>query len=92
MRILISYIRKEGRVMDPQTFALVAETLVKLGREDEALGIFKNLEQFKCRQDGFVVTAIISALCAKGHAKKAQGVLRKHKECFRTIKTIRYPV
>uniref|UniRef100_A0A6N2N2W7 Pentacotripeptide-repeat region of PRORP domain-containing protein n=1 Tax=Salix viminalis TaxID=40686 RepID=A0A6N2N2W7_SALVM len=73
MRILISDIRKEGRVMDPQTFALVAETLVKLGREDEALGMFKNLEKFKCRQDGFAVTAIISALCAKGHAKKAQG-------------------
>ncbi|KAJ6418433.1 hypothetical protein OIU84_001741 [Salix udensis] len=80
MRILISDIRKEGRVMDPQTFALVAETLVKLGREDEALGMFKNLEKFKCRQDGFAVTAIISALCAKGHAKKAQGVFSHHKD------------
>jgi pentatricopeptide repeat protein len=79
MRILISDLRKEGRVMDPQTFALVAETLVKLGREDEALGIFKNLEKFKCPQDGFAVTAIISALCAKGHAKKAQGVFSHHK-------------
>ncbi|CAK7329303.1 unnamed protein product [Dovyalis caffra] len=78
MHILISDLRKEGRVMDAQTFAFVAETLVKLGREDEALGIFKNLDKFKCPQDSVAVTSIISALCAKGQAKKAQRVLSHH--------------
>ncbi|EEF47828.1 pentatricopeptide repeat-containing protein, putative [Ricinus communis] len=80
MQILISDLRKEGRVMEPQTFGLVAEALVKLGREDEALGIFKNLDKFKCPQDCETVTAIITALCAEGHAKKAYGVVLHHKD------------
>ncbi|XP_021892580.1 pentatricopeptide repeat-containing protein At5g61370, mitochondrial isoform X3 [Carica papaya] len=80
MQILISDLRKEGRVMETHTFSLVAETLVKLGREDEALGIFKNLDKFNCPQDSFTVTAIVSALCAKGHAKRAAGVVWHHKD------------
>lgn len=58
----------------------MADLLVKLGREDEALGIFKNLEKFKCSQDSFSLTAIVNALCAKGHAKKAEGVVYHHKD------------
>ncbi|XP_050224782.1 pentatricopeptide repeat-containing protein At5g61370, mitochondrial [Mercurialis annua] len=80
MQILISDLRKEGRVMEPQTFGLVAENLVKLGREDDALGIFKNLDKFNCSQDGETVTAMISALCAKGLARKAYGVFWHHKD------------
>ncbi|GKV45173.1 hypothetical protein SLEP1_g52284 [Rubroshorea leprosula] len=80
MEILVSDLKKDGRVMESQTFSLVAEALVKLGREDEALGIFKNLDKFKCQQDGFIVTAIVNALCAKGHAKKAEGVVYHHKD------------
>ncbi|CAI0434167.1 unnamed protein product [Linum tenue] len=81
IEILISDMGKQGRVMEPQTFGVVAETLVKLGREDEALGLFKNLDKkFKCPQDSVTVSAIVTALCAKGHAKKAQGVVWHHKE------------
>ncbi|CAK9138145.1 unnamed protein product [Ilex paraguariensis] len=79
MDILISDLGKEGRVMETQTFGAVVQTLVKLGRVDEALGIFKNLGQFKCPQDGVTITAIVSALCSKGHAKRAEGVVWNHK-------------
>ncbi|XP_022738612.1 pentatricopeptide repeat-containing protein At5g61370, mitochondrial [Durio zibethinus] len=80
MEILISELRNGGRVMESQTFSVVAEMLVKLGKQDEALGIFKNLENFKCPQDNFSVTAIVNALCAKGHARKAEGVVYHHKD------------
>ncbi|CAN1839744.1 Pentatricopeptide repeat-containing protein At5g61370, mitochondrial [Linum perenne] len=80
VEILISDMGKEGGVMETQTFLVVAEALVKLGREDEALGLFKNLEKFKCPQDSVTVSAIVTSLCAKGHAKKAQGVVWHHKD------------
>lgn len=80
MDILISDLQKEGRVMDTHTFSVVAETLVKLGRENEALGIFKNLENYRCPQDRVTVTAIVSSLCAKGHARRAEGVIWHHKD------------
>lgn len=80
MNILVSDLRKEGRVMETQSFGVLVETLVKLGREDEALGIFKNLEKFKCVQDSVTVSAIVSALCAKGHARRAEGVVYHHKD------------
>lgn len=80
MNILIGDLKKEGRVMDAQTFGVVAETLVKLGKEDEALGIFKNLDKYECPIDEFTVTAIINALCSKGHAKRAEGVVWHHKD------------
>ncbi|KAJ4713059.1 Pentatricopeptide repeat [Melia azedarach] len=80
MNILVSDLSKEGRVMESQSFAVLAETLVKLGREDEALGIFKNLEKFRCAQDSVTVAAIVSALCAKGHARRAEGVVHHHKD------------
>ncbi|KAK3042723.1 hypothetical protein RJ639_000781 [Escallonia herrerae] len=78
--ILISDLGKECRAMETSTFSVVAKTLVKLGREEEALGIFKNLEKLKCPQDNVTVTAIVSALCEKGHAKKAEGVVWHHKD------------
>ncbi|KAL4322128.1 hypothetical protein AHAS_Ahas14G0179500 [Arachis hypogaea] len=80
MDILIGDLKKEGRVMDAETFGLVAETLVKLGKEDEALGIFKNLDKYKCSIDEFTVTAIINALCSRGHPKRAEGVVWHHKD------------
>ncbi|KAJ7978458.1 Pentatricopeptide repeat [Quillaja saponaria] len=80
MDILISDLKKEGRAMDALTYGIVAETLVKLGKEDEALGIFKNLDKYKCPQDERSVTAVINALCAKGHARKAEGVVWHHKD------------
>ncbi|KAE8707422.1 Pentatricopeptide repeat-containing protein [Hibiscus syriacus] len=80
MEILISDLRNAGGSMESQTFSVVADMLVKLGREDEALGIFKNLENFNCTRDSSSVTAIVSALCSKGHAKKAKGVVYHHKD------------
>lgn len=80
MDILLGDFKKQGRVMEAQTFGVVAETYVKLGKEDEALGIFKNLDKYKCLIDEFTVTAIINALCSKGHAKRAEGVAWHHKD------------
>lgn len=80
MDILIGDLKKEGRVMDAHTFGLISQALVKLGKEDEALGIFKNLDKHKCPQDEFTVTAIIHALCSKGHAKRAEGVVLHHRD------------
>ncbi|KAK3225410.1 hypothetical protein Dsin_005272 [Dipteronia sinensis] len=80
INILISNLWKEGRVMETQTFSVLAEALVKLGREDDALGLFKNLDKFKCAQDSVTVTAIVNALCARGHAKRAAGVVYHHKD------------
>ncbi|KAJ4868011.1 Pentatricopeptide repeat-containing protein [Raphanus sativus] len=80
MQILLSDIRKENRAMDKQTFSLVAETLVKIGKEEDAIGIFKILDKFSCPRDSFTVTAIISALCSKGHVKRALGVMHHHKD------------
>lgn len=80
MDILMTDLKKEGRTMETQTFGIVAEALVKIGREDEALGVFKNLHKYNCPQDSFTVTAIISALCTKGHAKRAEGVVWHHKD------------
>ncbi|KAK0586550.1 hypothetical protein LWI29_008821 [Acer saccharum] len=80
INILISNLRKEGRVMETQSFSVLAEALVKLGREDDALGLFKNLDKFKCARDSVTVTAIVNALCARGHAKRAAGVVYHHKD------------
>lgn len=80
IQILLSDLRKENRALDKQTFSLVAETLVKIGREEDAIGIFKILDKFSCPQDSFAVTAIISALCSRGHVKRALGVMHHHKD------------
>ncbi|KAB2609400.1 pentatricopeptide repeat-containing protein [Pyrus ussuriensis x Pyrus communis] len=80
MNIVLSDLVKAGRVMEAQTFGLVTEALVKLGKEDEALGMFKNLDKYKCPQDGVTVTAIVNALCAQGHAKRAEGVVLHHRD------------
>ncbi|MCI80576.1 pentatricopeptide repeat-containing protein, partial [Trifolium medium] len=37
MDILLGDFKKEGRVMDAQTFGAVAESFVKLEKEDQAL-------------------------------------------------------
>lgn len=90
MDILISDLGKEGRVMDKQTYSVVAEKLVNLGREGEALGLFKNLEKFKCPQDSATVMAIVNALCSKGHAKMAEGVVEHHRSKLKGIEACIY--
>ncbi|CAK9330107.1 unnamed protein product [Citrullus colocynthis] len=80
INILLSNLKKADRTMDGQTFGFVAEALVRMDKEDEALGLFKNLDKYKCPHDQFTVTAVITALCAKGHAKRAEGVVLHHKD------------
>ncbi|XP_047329589.1 pentatricopeptide repeat-containing protein At5g61370, mitochondrial [Impatiens glandulifera] len=80
VEILMSDLVKQARSLNSSTFSLVAETLVKHEKEDEALGIFKNLDKFNCPHDVITVTAIVNALCAKGHAKRAEGVFLHHKD------------
>ncbi|OVA08947.1 Pentatricopeptide repeat [Macleaya cordata] len=77
--ILLSDLQKEHRTLETETFSLVTEILVKMGKEDEAVGLFKNLDKFRCSKDRITVSAIVHALCAKGHAKKAEGVVFHHK-------------
>ncbi|XP_020103175.1 pentatricopeptide repeat-containing protein At5g61370, mitochondrial isoform X1 [Ananas comosus] len=85
--ISIADLHKEGGKLSPATFSLVAETLVKAGKEDEAVRLLRDLERKKllpcCDGTGKSVwsssLAIVHALCAKGHARKAQGVIWHHK-------------
>lgn len=90
MQVLISDLRAENRTLDSQTYGIVAEALVKLGKEDEALGIFKSLEKFKCPHDSVTVAAIVSSLCSKGHAKKAEGVVLNHKDKIQGVEQCVY--
>ena len=59
--------------------------MVKLGSENEALGIFQELGQVivapRLRYRlAVTVTTIISTLCAKVHARGAEGVVWHHKD------------
>ncbi|KNA19539.1 hypothetical protein SOVF_060780 [Spinacia oleracea] len=88
--ILLANLCKDQRAMEPQTFSTVAEIFVKLGREGDALGIFKNLNLFKCAQDRITVTAIVNALCAKGYARRAEGVVYHHRDKISGIESCIY--
>ncbi|KAJ6835164.1 putative pentatricopeptide repeat-containing protein, mitochondrial isoform X2 [Iris pallida] len=85
--IALSVLQKEGRRLDPETFVSVVEAYVKSGRPEEAVSLFRNVEErklLKWRDRGgeewSSVTAVVQALCAKGHARKAEGVLWHHKD------------
>ncbi|KAK1314399.1 Pentatricopeptide repeat-containing protein [Acorus calamus] len=81
LNVLISDFRREGRAMDPETFARAAEALVRCGREGEAVALFKNLEAWvRCPRDRVTLAAIVRALCMKGHARIAEGVVWNHKD------------
>ncbi|KAL4584072.1 hypothetical protein LXL04_008662 [Taraxacum kok-saghyz] len=84
LHMLISNLSNQNRAMETSTFCTVSSTLVQLGRVDEALGIFKNLNKLKCPQDTTTITAIVSALCSKGHVKRAEGVIHHHKHKLST--------
>ncbi|GAB2289685.1 hypothetical protein Dimus_023993 [Dionaea muscipula] len=90
IEILLSDLQNQRRVLDSHTFSVVADTLVKLGKEDDALGIFKNLYLFKCPQDKVTVSAIVNALCAKGHARRAEGVVWHHKDKLSGVESTTY--
>ncbi|KAK8969385.1 Pentatricopeptide repeat-containing protein [Platanthera guangdongensis] len=87
MGIAVSELHKVGSRMKGDTFALVSETLVNAGRADEAIQLFRDMmENQKLELPhggddtlGFITT-IVHALCSKGHARKAEGVVWHHKD------------
>ncbi|OMO52831.1 pentatricopeptide repeat-containing protein [Corchorus olitorius] len=62
--------------MESQTISVVAEMLVKLGREDGALVYIRSCNLTRM----FLFDCYFFALCAKGHARKAEGVVYHHKD------------
>lgn len=89
MRIAVCDAEKDGRRMARETFTIVVETLVKAGKEDEAVQLFRGLERQRLLPQGGVGVggegiwssslAMVQALCMKGHAREAQGVVWHHK-------------
>jgi TP53 regulating kinase-like protein len=89
MRIAITDAEKDGRRMAPETFSTVVDALVKSGREDEAVRLFRGLERQRLlpERGGCVGSdgvwssslAMVQALCKRGHAREAQGVVWHHK-------------
>ncbi|KAL6883415.1 hypothetical protein ACP4OV_010829 [Aristida adscensionis] len=87
MRIAVGDAEKDGRRMAPETFTAVVEALVKAGKEDEAVRLFRGLDkqrllpQSSIGRDGVWSSslAMVQALCRRGHAREAQGVVWHHK-------------
>ncbi|KXG38503.2 hypothetical protein SORBI_3001G244700 [Sorghum bicolor] len=89
MRIAITDAEKDWRRMAPETFSTVVDALVKAGREDEAVRLFRGLEQQRLLPergasvggDGVWSSSLVmvEALCKRGHAREAQGVVWHHK-------------
>ncbi|OEL14804.1 Pentatricopeptide repeat-containing protein [Dichanthelium oligosanthes] len=89
MRIAISEAEKDGRRMAPETFTAVVEALVDAAKEDEAVRLFRGLERLRLlpeRSDSVggdgvwsSSLAMVQALCKRGHAREAQGVVWHHK-------------
>lgn len=83
MGIAISELQKMGCRMDAKTFVMVAETLVKAGKADEAILLFRNTVKKKMPYEGdnlSCITTIVHALCSKGYARKAEGVFCHHRD------------
>ncbi|PKU61722.1 Pentatricopeptide repeat-containing protein [Dendrobium catenatum] len=83
MAISISELQKMGCRMDAETFVMVTDTLVKAGKVDEAILLFRNVVEKKMPYEGDnlpCITAIVHALCSKGYARKAEGVVRRYRD------------
>ncbi|EHA8586460.1 putative pentatricopeptide repeat-containing protein, mitochondrial [Cocos nucifera] len=79
MGIAISNLQKEGRKMTSETFVLVTETLVRSGREDEAVRLFRSMAAKQLLPPSSI-PSIVHALCARGHARKARGIVWHHRD------------
>ncbi|VAH82488.1 unnamed protein product [Triticum turgidum subsp. durum] len=89
MKIAVGDGEKDGRRMAPETFTAVVEALVKAGKEDEAVRLFRGLERQKLLPqqgpgaggEGIWCSslAMVQTLCMKGYAREAQGVVWHHK-------------
>ncbi|PKA65950.1 Pentatricopeptide repeat-containing protein [Apostasia shenzhenica] len=97
MGIAVSLLLKAGRRMDSATFVLVVETLVKAGKADEAVRLFRMMVERQLipwvPQGGSrwsSITAVVQALCARGYARKAEGIVWHHREKICEEKEIIY--
>lgn len=89
MKIAVGDGEKDGRRMSPETFTDVVEALVKADKEDEAVRLFRGLERQRLLPQQGVGAggegiwssslAMVQALCMKGFAREAQGVVWHHK-------------
>ncbi|KAG6528102.1 pentatricopeptide repeat-containing protein At5g61370, mitochondrial-like [Zingiber officinale] len=87
MGIAISRLHEERRMMALETFTLVSDTLVKSGEEEDAVRLFRGLVRARLLQipDGGGEGAsrgllvMVHALCARGHAGMARGVVWRHR-------------
>ncbi|XP_066387103.1 pentatricopeptide repeat-containing protein At5g61370, mitochondrial-like [Miscanthus floridulus] len=89
MRIAITDAEKDRQRIAPETFSTVVDALVKAGREDEAVRLFRGLERQRLLPehggcvggDGVWSSslAMIQALCKRGYAREALGVVWHHK-------------
>ncbi|WOL04316.1 hypothetical protein Cni_G13037 [Canna indica] len=90
MGLAISQLQEEGRIMALETFTLVADTLVKSGEEEKAVRLFGSLERARLLQNHnsgggqlggpFAgLLTVVHALCTRGHAGMARGVVWRHK-------------
>ncbi|XP_072959777.1 pentatricopeptide repeat-containing protein At5g61370, mitochondrial [Typha angustifolia] len=77
--VAVSDLQKAGHVISPETFAVVVDTLVKAGKEDDAVKLFRCLERKKMLPNSSSLN-VVQALCSKGHARKAEGVVYHHKD------------
>ncbi|KAL4181565.1 hypothetical protein AMTRI_Chr12g271780 [Amborella trichopoda] len=75
MELLVTELKRESRGMGIDTWAAIATTMVDHGKEDQAIGIFKNIEKYRCPRDEKSLNLLVHALCARGHARKAEGVV-----------------
>uniref|UniRef100_A0A0A9H745 Pentacotripeptide-repeat region of PRORP domain-containing protein n=1 Tax=Arundo donax TaxID=35708 RepID=A0A0A9H745_ARUDO len=89
MGIAVSDAEKEGRRLAPETFTTMVEALVMAGKEDEAVRLFRGLERQRLLPqrdmgiggEGIWLSslAMVQALCMRGHAREAQGVVWHHR-------------
>uniref|UniRef100_M8CDB6 non-specific serine/threonine protein kinase n=1 Tax=Aegilops tauschii TaxID=37682 RepID=M8CDB6_AEGTA len=89
IKIAVGDGEKDGRRMAPETFTAVVEALVKAGKEDDAVRLFRGLERQKLLPqqgpgaggEGIWCSslAMVQTLCMKGYAREAQGVVWHHK-------------
>ncbi|XP_049932701.1 pentatricopeptide repeat-containing protein At5g61370, mitochondrial [Nymphaea colorata] len=82
IEILLHDLKKERRKMDVETWGCLVDTLVRFGKEDDAVGLFKNIESLNCPRDKGSFTKLVHALCQQGHAKKAEQVVWRSKNMF----------
>lgn len=90
-------LQKEGHRIKPKTFDKVIEAFVNLGRPEKVVSLFRDIEEKhkisleRCEnEDWSSITSAVHALCTKGHARKALGILWHHKDKVENYKINRH--